>query len=302
MNITIGKIMKRPRFVDLSILFVKYAFNTRFFIAGLTRKSRIIHKIIDKFLFEGDEMIVIPNTLKLNKNKKTSSKTIKTDITINKTIEDEGSVFLPTDILKEIIRNANDIVIMDTCLCRKSNNCKDYPQDIGCLFIGPTSRKIPRHIGKEATTEEALYHVDLADSYGLSHVMGRNKIDTIWMNIGPKEGLLTVCHCCPCCCLWKVLPNLTEEISDKIEKLDGVTVKTNSDNCNLCKRCLNDICFADAISFNKETNKIEIDQSKCRGCGACVNTCVRDAISINYIKKSVDTILDRIDNLVDYKK
>lgn len=291
--------MKRPRFIDFSRFFVKYAFGTRFFIAGLTKKSRIIYRIIDKFLFEGDEIFVIPNTQNLNKSK--SSKTIKTNITINKTIDDDGSVFLPTDILKEIIRNAEDIVIMDTCLCRRSNNCQDYPQDIGCLFIGPTSRKIPRHVCREATTQEALDHVDIADAAGLSHVMGRNKIDTVWMNIGPKEGLLTVCHCCPCCCLWKVIPNLNDAISDKIEKLDGVTVETISEKCIKCKRCLNDICFADAISFNSTTNQIEINQNECRGCGACVNTCPHDAIKIDYTKKSVDKLLNRIDNLVDYK-
>lgn len=294
--------MKRPKFIDFSRFFVKYTFGTRFFIASLTRKSRIIYKIIDKFLFEGDEIFVIPNTLNLNKDKNSSSKTIKTDITLNQTIPNEGSIFLPTDILKEIIRNSKDIVIMDTCLCRTSNNCQEYPQDIGCLFIGPTSRKIPRHVCKEATIEEAIEHVDIADAAGLSHVIGRNKIDTVWMNIGPKEELLTVCHCCPCCCLWKVLPNLTEEISDKIEKLDGVNVETVSENCIKCKRCLKDICFANAISFNEETKLIEINQNKCRGCGACVNNCPHDAIKITYTKKSVDILLNRIDRLVDYKK
>lgn len=55
--------MKKPTFADLSIFFVKYTFNTRFFLAGLSRKSKVAHKIIDKLLFEDDEIIVIPNTL-----------------------------------------------------------------------------------------------------------------------------------------------------------------------------------------------------------------------------------------------
>ena len=107
-------------------------------------------------LFEDDEILVVPNT-----------------ISINKKIESEGSEFLPTQIIKDVIKRCEDIVIMNSCLCRSSNNCQDYPQDIGCIFLGPTSRKIPKHVGKRATVEEALAQVDRADAAGLSHIIGR---------------------------------------------------------------------------------------------------------------------------------
>ena len=108
-------------------------------------------------------------------------------------------------------------------------------------------------------------------------------------------------HCCPCCCLWKVVPNLEEDIGDRVEKLEGVSVNFNSEKCTGCKRCI-DSCFVKAITFNEETKTIEIDQNKCRGCGKCVNICKQEAISINYTKQSVDVILNRIQNLVDYTK
>lgn len=56
-----------------------------------------MRKIIDKGLFEDDDITVIPNTIK-----------------INKTIEAEKSEFIPTDILKEVIEKIDDIVIMNT--------------------------------------------------------------------------------------------------------------------------------------------------------------------------------------------
>jgi len=120
--------MRKISFADISIFIVNYIFNWRFRIAKLTKQSKIIRKIIDKGLFEDDDVTVIPNTIK-----------------INKTIEAEKSEFIPTDILKEVIEKIDDIVIMNSCLCRTSNNCKDYPQDIGCIFLGPTSRKIPQN-------------------------------------------------------------------------------------------------------------------------------------------------------------
>lgn len=206
--------MRKISFADISIFIVNYIFNWRFRIAKLTKQSKIIRKIIDKGLFEDDDVTVIPNTIK-----------------INKTIEAEKSEFIPTDILKEVIEKIDDIVIMNSCLCRTSNNCKDYPQDIGCIFLGPTSRKIPQNLCHKASKKEAQDHVDKADAAGLSHIIGRNKIDSIWMNAKPKEGLLTICHCCPCCCLWKVIPQLDDKISDKMHKLDGVEIAIDNSKC-----------------------------------------------------------------------
>lgn len=275
--------MRRIRFVDISIFVLKYIFNWRFWIAEITKKSKIYKKFIDKMLFEEDEIVVVPNT-----------------VNINKKIESEGSEFLPTDIIKEVVKRSEDIVIMNTCLCRESNDCQDYPHDIGCIFLGPTTRKIPNHIGKKATVDEALAQIDKADEAGLTHIIGRNKIDTIWMNIRPRKGLLTICHCCPFCCLWKVYPNLDEDISDKIEKLNGVEIKLHEDNCKHCMKCLDDICMYGSISL--ENNKITIDYDTCKGCGLCVNACKFDAITIDYTAKTIDNIVNRIDDLIEIKE
>ncbi|WP_405289724.1 DUF362 domain-containing protein [Methanobrevibacter sp.] len=275
--------MRRPRIVDFSRFILKYIFNWRFRIAEFTKKSKIYKKIIDFTLFKDDEIVVIPNT-----------------INVNAKIESEGSEFLPTEIIKEVIKRSDDIVIMNSCLCRTSNNCKDYPQDIGCIFLGPTAAKIPSHIGKKSTVEEALAQVDRADAAGLSHIIGRNKIDTVWMNVHPGKGLLTICHCCPCCCLWKVYPNLDDEISNKLEKLDGVSVELHEENCKKCKKCLDDVCMFNAIGFNN--NKITIDRNICKGCGLCVNTCKFNAITINYTDETIDNVVNRIDDLIEIKK
>lgn len=275
--------MRLPRFVDISRFALKYIFNWRFCIAEITKKSKIYRNIIDKTLFEDDEIIVIPNT-----------------INVNQKIESEGSEFLPTEVIKDVIRRCRDIVIMNTCLCRTSNGCSDYPQDIGCIFLGPTANKIPSHIGRKATVKEALTQVDEADAAGLSHIIGRNKIDTIWMNIKPAKGLLTICHCCPYCCLWKVYPNLDDSISDKLEKLEGVEVKLHEDKCKMCKKCLDEVCMFQAISL--KDNNISIDYDICRGCGLCVNVCKFDAITINYTDETIDRVVNRIDNLLEIKE
>lgn len=290
--------MRKGYYEDITTFLVKHTFHTRFFLSRLTRKSKIAKKIIDRLLFQDDEIFVLPNRNTVNKNK--TSSTISANIEINQSFEKDDSEFVPSEIIKIVIKQASDIVIMNKCLCRSSNDCQDYPQDFGCIFIGPASRKIASKYGRRATVEEALEHVDLADNYGLSHVIGRNKIDTIWMHVGPKEQLLTICHCCPCCCLWKVLPDLNDDISDKVMRLEDVEVHTIEDKCKMCKQCLgDDVCFGNAISL--ENGKVTIDQNKCVGCGHCIQKCKFDAIELTYTQKSVDAVLNRIDELVDYK-
>lgn len=272
--------MRRISFAEISIFVVNRIFNWRFRIAGLTKKSKLAKKVIDKMLFEDDEILVIPNT-----------------INVNQKIESAGSEFLPTEVIKDVIRRCDDIVIMNTCLCRTSSDCKDYPHDIGCIFLGPTSNKIPEAISHKATVEEALAHVDEADATGLSHIIGRNKIDSVWMNVRPGKGLLTICHCCPCCCLWKVYSNLDEDINGKIEMLDGINITIHEDICRLCKKCLKNVCIFKAIGL--KDNKITIDTNNCKGCGLCVNTCKFDAITIDYTDKTINNVVNRIYNLIE---
>lgn len=273
--------MKRKSIAEINMVIVNRIFGWRFRIANLTKKSKILKKIIDKIVFEDDEIIFVPNSIEVNKK-----------------IESDGSEFLPADVLKEVIKKTEDIVIMNSCLCRLSNDCKDYPQDLGCIFLGPTTKKIPRAICHEATVEEALRHVDMADKAGLTHLIGKNKIDSLWLNIGPKEGLLTICHCCPCCCLWKVIPNLDQDIVNKLEPLEGVSINFDKNKCINCGKCLKDVCMAKAISLQE--NKINIDKNSCLLCGLCVNTCKHKAITLSFDDKTIDNIVNRIYNLIKY--
>ncbi|AMK14852.1 indolepyruvate ferredoxin oxidoreductase subunit alpha [Methanobrevibacter olleyae] len=318
--------MRKGYYEDITTFLVKHTFHRRFFLSRLTKKSKIAKKIITKLFFEGDEIFILPNKNTINKTKNTDlntqiktqttnktkntdlntqikaqSSAITTNIEVNQSFQKDDSEFVPSEILKKVIKEAKDIVIMNKCLCRSSANCQDYPQELGCIFLGPASRKIASRYGRRASAEEALKHVDWADAEGLSHVIGRNKIDTVWMNVSPKEELLTICHCCPCCCLWKVVPDLDNDISDKVMRLEGVEVHTNMDKCKMCKKCLDDdVCFGGAISL--ENGKISINQKKCLGCGHCVQICEFDVFELSYTQKSLDSIINRIGELVDYKK
>ena len=124
----------------------KYAFQTRFFLSRLTRKSRIIKKIADKLLFEDNEIFVLPNKSTVNKTK---SARITANIEISQNFRKDDSEFVPSEIIKEAIKEAKNIFIMNKCLCRSSAGCQDYPHDFGCIFLGPATKKNSFKIWKD---------------------------------------------------------------------------------------------------------------------------------------------------------
>lgn len=283
--------MRKIRRIDISVPVVKRIFHLRFKVAGLTRKSRAINKIIKKMLFEHDGTYFIPND-------KSVTNLSSENIEMNFKAETPDKIVMPTDIIKSFIMESDDIVIMNKCLCRYSTDCEDYPIDLGCMFLGKTTRKISRKFCHEATKEEALEHIDKCDEAGLMHIVGRNKMDSTWMGVGPGEELLTVCNCCPCCCLWRVYPNLSDTIQNDFYKLPGVNLKCDSEACIGCAKCV-DVCYADAISV--ESGKAIINDNVCIGCGNCSYHCPVNAIELEYDNKDSYKVFDKLHSLVNVK-
>jgi len=274
--------MRRIRMINVNVFVVKYIFHLRFKVASLTRKSKIMNKIISKIVFDGDRTFFIPS------NK--SMKHVET-IEVNQKIDTCEMIVMPSDLIKEMIKKADDIVIMDKCLCRSSTDCKDYPQDLGCIFLGKTTHKISRNFCRDATQEEAIEHIDKCNQAGLMHIIGKNKMDTLWMNVRPGDELLTICNCCPCCCLWKVYPCLSDQIQADFFKLDTLSVECDNNKCIKCLQCI-DVCFGKAISLVDD--KIVIDDN-CIGCGQCSGRCPVNAINISY---EHDDIISKLEEVV----
>jgi len=254
-------------------------FPQRFRLANLTNYP-IIGDLLEKLFFEEDNMFYL---------------TKDSVIEMDKTIELPDNYVLPSKIVDHFIEEANHHWIMDFCICRKSDQCEDYPVELGCLFLGEATKDIDPELGKTVTKEEALEHAEKCREAGLVHLIGRNKLDPVWLNVSPGKKLMTICNCCPCCCLWKMLPDLTPAISDKIKKMPGVRIEVN-ESCVGCGECT-EICFVDAIEMKDGKAIINED---CRGCGRCVEVCSKNAIDmkideLKYYHKSIEDLEDAVD-------
>jgi Pyruvate/2-oxoacid:ferredoxin oxidoreductase delta subunit len=279
--------MSRPLWL---VQFIKKTFPNRFLAARAT-KVPVLGRILDRWLFEGDDLFYLP--------KDQAIQTIRT-IQINQSLDMPGEVVLPSQVVEHFIEKASTHWIMNVCICRDAEQCEDYPIDLGCLFLGEAALGINPKLGRRVTKEEALEHVRRCREAGLVHLIGRNKLDTVWLGVGPGSKLLTICNCCPCCCLWRVLPHVAPRISAKVTRMDGVTVTVN-DRCVGCGTCTQGICFVDAIHIHEVDNRAVISDA-CRGCGRCVEVCPQGAIEISIsIERDqfVEQSIARISPLVD---
>lgn len=269
--------MARPLwFVKL----IKKAFPNVKFIAKLTNLP-ILRTFFDHLLFKGDDIIYLPQ-----------DKVIE----INKSMGEYNEIVLPSQVLEYFINKAKYHWIMNFCICRTSMKCKNYPIELGCLFLGEAVLDINPQLGRLVSKKEALEHLKKCKEAGLVHMIGRNKLDAQWLGVKPGEKLLSICNCDPCCCLWRVSPIIAPKIGSKIKRMPGIKIQV-TDKCIGCGTCTMGVCFVNAIEIK---NNRAVISNECRGCGRCVDICPQKAIEIifedvNYVKKAIE----EIDKLVD---
>jgi ferredoxin len=269
--------MARPIwFVDL----VKKYFPSRFSLARLT-KVPVVGRMIDYGLFDGDDIIYLPKD---------------NVIQINQPIAGPEEISLPSELVDHFIEEANYHWVMNFCICRDASGCQDHPIELGCLFLGEAVLGINPELGRLVSKQEALTHARRCREAGLVHLIGRNKLDSVWLGTRPGHKLLTICNCCPCCCLWRMLPHIDPSIGRKITRMPGVTVSV-TEQCLGCGLCAEGVCFVDAIHMD---GQVAVIKEACRGCGRCLEICPADAIELSldedlFIRESIERLSPLVD-------
>jgi len=279
------------RLTPLYSALFKRSFDKRFTMAKLTRVP-LLGRAMEYAFFEDDDIIILPK----DEVAKASLRKVRT-IQMDKEVE-PSNIMLPSQVIEHFISISRYVFLMDHCMCRNSNGCKDYPADLGCIFLGRGTLKIPENMGRMVSKEEALEHLRRCREAGLVHLIGRDKIDSVWLGTGGKENLLSICSCCPCCCLWKMLPDLSSSISATVTRMPGVSVTVEAEQCNGCGACVKKgICYLNAIRLKDDKASIG---DGCRGCGRCVEFCPQRAIGL-HIEESdfLKASIQRIEPLVD---
>lgn len=272
--------MARPLWVvDL----LKKNFSMRYKGAAMTRWP-VVGRLMERALFNGhrtgDALFYLP----------------KDRVMINQKVEDQENWVAPSSVVAHFIQEAKHVFLMDECICRDAADCQDYNHKIGCIFLGEAVKDINPKLGRMVDVETALAHVELARNAGLVHLIGRDKIDAVWMGVKPSEKLMTICNCCSCCCLFKFLPNLAPKLQKKIERMPYVHVEVGRE-CTGCGNCVEEACFINAIRLVDGKAQIMAD---CRGCGNCAEVCPQGAIHVvvereDYTEHAIKRLSEAVD-------
>ncbi len=271
--------MSRPMWF---VRMIKAGFPVQTRMGRLTRVP-LLGGAIERVLFKDDDIMILPR---------------ETVIAVDEAVTAEEDLVVPSKVIEHFIDEASFLWIMDTCICRESMKCGDYPIDLGCIFMGEAARDINPGLGREVSRDEARRHLQRCRDAGLFHLIGRNKLDSFWLNVHPGDRLLTVCNCCTCCCVWRILPDVAGRISSRLTRMPGVTVKV-TDRCVACGTCVREAgCIAKAISIRGEG--AFIDPEGCKGCGRCAEVCPEAAIEVvieeaDFMLAAIDRISDKVD-------
>jgi ferredoxin len=267
--------MSRPVWL---VKLIEAGFPGRFALARLTGVP-LLGKLLDKWLFDGDDIVYLPRDRV---------------ITIGQSLEEPQQTVLPSQIVHHFIDRAEYHWIMDFCICRESSSCRDYPESLGCLFLGKAVLGINPKMGRLVSREEAHQHAKKCREAGLFHLVGKNRLDSVWLGVGPGERLLTICNCCPCCCLWRFIPYIDRRIASKITRLPGISVRV-TDQCIGCGACTSS-CFVKNI---RQEDGHSVIGEGCLGCGNCVETCPNGAIiMVNESGVHIDEVIRRLEKVV----
>jgi len=274
--------MARP---DWFVAFIRHAVRTAPWIAKATQRPVVGPglRALLRFLTRHDDAIYLPKDRVIE---------------VRAPVPAPESLALPSHIVEHFVRQASFRWIMNRCLCRHASECEDYPIDLGCLFLGDAARQINPALGRPATVEEALAHVARARELGLVHMIGRHTFDSHWLGARPAERLMTICSCCPCCCVIGQLQHVPPHVHHSIAPMPGVRVRV-TDRCTGCGACAQGICFTNAIAV---PNGRAVISGLCVACGRCVEICPNQALELCVDDDAyVETTIRRLERRVDVR-
>lgn len=193
-------------------------------------------------------------------------------------------VVVPIDLIKAALAKSDYIAALNRCICRDAEDCKNYPHDLACLFLGRGGEHVvDSGIATRVTYEQACERVDRAAELGLVGQAVWVEVEQFIWGIRNDEldQFLEFCFCCPCCCVTMNLArnaSATRDIRDRFHPA-GWTAVPDRSKCTGCGACLTVNCPQEALSIGDE-GTIEINQNYCTGCGICKARCPQGAIRI----------------------
>jgi len=176
---------------------------------------------------------------------------------------------IPYPLAREIVLSAERRVVAYECACRHARANPCTPTQV-CLFIGePFADFMLEHHPEES---RVLTRAEALDLLRAEHERGH--VHTAWFKDVMLDRFYPICNCCACCC-----GGIEVMVRNGISVMasSGYVARVETDLCTACGACV-DACPFEALSLNGAGS--EVDWQRCMGCGVCVDRCPSEALSL----------------------
>ncbi len=226
-------------------------------------------------------------------------------IPIQKSITPKNHVSHFDEVIK-LFENAQPPFVVLECICRKKRALEEKPCKVTdrketCIAVGEfASTALLMDLGREISREEAI------------SIIEQNQKEGLVLQPSNTEEIEFICSCCGCCCgmlsIHKMLPIPMDFWSSNFY---AVVDQIACNGCGVCKkRCQvgavkifknRDVSITKRVpeikpqinNANLVTAKAFIDLNSCIGCGLCVPTCSKKAISLVKKEQEIKPPLNR---------
>jgi electron transport complex protein RnfB len=175
------------------------------------------------------------------------------------------------DYIREIINETDGPFVSFECVCRKVAAMKGKP-------CQKTSRlEVCMVLGDWAKNYiKSGTGREISKAEALERIR-QNEADGLVLQVSNTRKVEFVCGCCSCCCAMlgahKMLPKPIDFW------LTNYYAAINTEDCNACGACV-DRCQVNAVSIDESLGIAAINLDRCIGCGVCISSCEPKAIHL----------------------
>ena len=186
-------------------------------------------------------------------------------IEVHEDIEIPNQV-LPLDVISEMMKSV-ELIAVSNCYCRSAKQVVgdpcDHPLETCFYFDELAQMKLQTDYARQIDYQEAMEILYECEAQGLVH------------NVSNCEGKIqTLCNCCECSCA--VLKAWTRGMRNTTAP-SRYLVRLDSEHCTMEMACI-DACPVEALQ--EVGGKLVIDEEECLGCGLCIPSCPKGALSL----------------------
>lgn len=216
-------------------------------------------------------------------------------IPISKSIQPQHNVST-FDEVTLLLKQAEAPFVIVECICRQKKsllgeNCTVTDRKETCLAVGNMAQAALRcGVGREITLDESI------------SILEKNQKEGLVLQPSNTEKAEFICSCCGCCCgMLAMHKNLPKPVDFWASNFFAVVDTAACDACGNCEKR----CQVGAAKVSTQNRQASIDLNRCIGCGVCVPTCPKKAISLQ--KKPTEVIPpqtreDLLDTIMTHKK